>query len=82
MSSYAEADLVFKSIQVKNLQRRKYRMALQEIVQLMAELQADMLKCCETCDNWQGGCSLVDGKIPPLEVIASGCEQWNEGVPF
>ena len=48
----------------------------------LATLRASVIKECESCEYWSGGCERADGRVPPPQVMAGGCELWSEGVPF
>lgn len=43
-------------------------------------------RVCPDCVHWltvDEGCSLADGKKPPVKVLVRGCERWEwDDVPF
>lgn len=41
-------------------------------------------KSCEDCQHFQQrGCTLANGLQPPLEVVKTGCPEWNwDEIPF
>lgn len=39
---------------------------------------------CINCSHWNNGCMLAESRMPPPEIIAYGCERWddNDDIPF
>lgn len=39
--------------------------------------------CCKTCSQYSGTTCKRYGEMPPAEVVAQGCDEWEfDGVPF
>ena len=72
---------------------RASEVSARQIAEYLAERITPTLKtmtqCCLTCDHWNNedhkinpnSCALVK-RLPPPRVIAYGCEQWQEVIPF
>ena len=44
-----------------------------------------VIKECRSCEHWNtDGCRLAGGKMPPRDVLLSGCEVWIEAdvIPY
>jgi hypothetical protein len=57
---------------------------VREAFKIALEIMKPMVKrSCATCTNWDNGCKLANGDMPPQNVINNGCDSYKfDEIPF